>query len=113
MVLTERRVLMSTKIEGTCEAWEDGSLGRETGHAVKISKEKENEIEEALGMKMISIRLPADLIRAFKDISEFRGISGYQPLMRDALKRFAESEMKMILTELVEEKRRSSSKKAV
>ncbi|EEO27723.1 hypothetical protein OFAG_00876 [Oxalobacter formigenes HOxBLS] len=105
---------MSTKkkIKGTCEAWEDGFLGREAEHAVKISKEKENDIEEALGMKMISIRLPADLIQAFKDISEFRGVSGYQPLMRDALKRFADSEMKIILAELAEEKRKSPSKKA-
>ena len=62
-------------------------------------------------MKMISIRLPADLIQAFKDISEFRGISAYQPLMRDALKRFAESEMKIILTELAEEKRKRTSRK--
>ena len=36
------------KIKGTCEAWEDGFLRREAEHAVKISKEKENEIEEAL-----------------------------------------------------------------
>lgn len=54
---------------------------------------------------MISIRLPADLIQAYKDISEYRGLYGYQPLMRDVLKRSAESAMEVIMTEVAEEKR--------
>lgn len=51
---------------------------------------------------MISIRLPVDLIQAYKDISEYKGLYGYQPLMREVLKRFAESEMEVIMTEMAE-----------
>ena len=105
---------MSTKkqIKRSCESGEDGHLGRDLNHAVRVGKEEEHKIEDALGLKMISIRLPEDLIQAYKDIAEFRGISGYQPLMRDALKRFAESEMKIIMNELAEEKRKKTSVKA-
>ncbi len=49
-------------------------------------------------MQMISIRLHKELIEDFKKIAEFRGI-GYQPLMRDALQRFAAAEYKLIATE--------------
>lgn len=99
---------MSTKkkIEGTCEAWENGHLGRDLDHAVKVNVQEEDKLEDILGLKMISIRLPADLIQAYKDISDYRGITGYQPLMRDALRRFAEAEMKIILNEMAEEKRK-------
>ena len=102
---------MSTKKQ-IKRSWEDGHFGRDLNHALQVSKEEENKIEDALGLKMISIRLPEDLIQAYKDISEFRGISGYQPLMRDALKRFAEAEMKIIMNELAEEKRKKTSVKA-
>lgn len=98
-------------IEDTAEDWENGKFGQDAKHTRKVSREDQEAIEETLGLKMISIRLPADLIQAYKDISEYRGIYGYQPLMRDALKRFAESEMKVIMTEVVEEKRKKASVK--
>ena len=95
-------------IEDTAEDWENGKFGMDAEHTKKVSKEEQGAIDETLGLKMISIRLPADLIQAYKDISEYRGLYGYQPLMRDALKRFAESEMKIIVTEVAEEKRKQA-----
>ncbi|MFZ6757983.1 hypothetical protein ACO0K9_12310 [Undibacterium sp. Ji50W] len=91
------------KIAGTADAWESGLLGRDIDHAVAAPKELENQIDEALGLQMISIRLSTELIKEFKMIAKFNGV-GYQPLMRDALKRFADSELKRIATLYANEK---------
>lgn len=85
------------KIHSTIDAWESGALGESESHAIVVSPEKTQEIENAIGMQMISIRLNKGLIKAFKWIAEYHGV-GYQPLMRDALQRFAENEFKGITT---------------
>ena len=45
---------------------------------------------------MISIRLSKSLIEDFKNIASIHGL-GYQPLMRQALERFADGEKRMLL----------------
>lgn len=89
---------MAKKIEGTPEAWEDGSLGREE-EFVRVSKHIDDAaLNEAVGLQPISIRLQKSLIEDFKMIAEINGI-GYQPLIRQVLKRFADSEKRRILRE--------------
>ena len=85
-----------TQIEDTEEAWNSGALGRDEAFA-----ELELDplaIDDAADLKMISIRLEKSLIEDFKMIASLSGL-GYQPLMRQALKRFAESEKKQLLVE--------------
>ena len=98
-----------TSIKGTAEAWETGALGRSDAHARKTSIETANAIDEALGLQAISIRLPKATIEAYKNIAEIHGV-GYQPLMRDAICRWVESEMKMLLTGAVESQRNAKTK---
>lgn len=90
------------KILGTDEAWETGLLGEDENHASPADAAYQNDVDSAinasLGLKMISIRLEEDLIEDFKQIAALNGI-GYQPLMRQALKRFADNEKKRILVE--------------
>jgi hypothetical protein len=86
------------KILGTAEAWESGALGRDQKHTKKASAGLQMQIDDALGMQMISIRLPLELIDEYKMIAKVNGL-GYQPLMRDALKRFAEAEVKKMAVE--------------
>jgi uncharacterized protein (DUF4415 family) len=88
---------MSTirKIKGTDEAWESGELGRDPEFAVRAPQELEKQVDDALGMQAISIRLEKELIESFKLIAKVEGM-GYQPLMREALRRFAQSEFKRI-----------------
>lgn len=93
------------KILGTDEAWESEQLGADEKHARPISAEHAKQIDEALGLQMISIRLDKSLIESFKTLGAFHGV-GYQPLMRDALKRFVEAEMKAIVSGLVESQRK-------
>lgn len=98
------------KILSTDEAWESGQLGADEKYARRVHPEMEAQIDETLGMQMISIRLDKNLIDSFKMLGTFHGV-GYQPLMRDALKRFAEYEMKAIVSGLVESQRKQKAQK--
>lgn len=96
---------MSTndKIEGSVENWEAGVLGMNPLHTKRAPKELERKIDEDQGLQAISIRLKKELIEDFKFIAKHHGM-GYQPLMRQALKLFAESEFKRIAVQLHNEK---------
>lgn len=76
----------STKIEGTAEAWDEGLLGESDAHVVVASSEESKQVDKILGLQSISIRLPKDLIDAYKLVAAHHHI-GYQPLMRDMLQR--------------------------
>ena len=53
-------------------------------------------LDEAMGMQSISIRLPKEMIGAYKLIGAYHGV-GYQPLMRDILQRFIPEGLKEVL----------------
>ncbi len=99
------------KILGTDEAWESEKLGADEKFARAVDGALTKQIDESLGMQMISIRLDKSLIESFKMLGEFHGV-GYQPLMRDALKRFADSEMKCIVSGLVESQKKDQKRSA-
>jgi len=98
-------------IESTDEAWESGKLGRDEKYAT-VDDEATEAIDEDLGLQMISIRLSKDLINSFKLLGNKYGM-GYQPLMREALKRFADGELKIIAKEILEEKTRASKNQKI
>nr|WP_315467124.1 hypothetical protein [uncultured Undibacterium sp.] len=105
----------NSKIEGTDEAWDSGLLGNDENYVRRASKKVEAEIDDALGMQLISIRLPKELIKELKIVAQFHDV-GYQPLIRDALTRFASSEFKRIATEYANqkaEKEKSKEKRSV
>jgi hypothetical protein len=76
--------------------WESGELGRSEEHVRVATPEEMAQVDSALGLQMISIRLQKSLITALKEIAEHHGI-GYQPMIRDLLTRFARSEIRTIL----------------
>jgi len=82
------------------DAWDDGQLGRDESF-VAVAEDDEAVINAALSLQPISIRLEASLIEDFKMIASLAGLS-YQPLMRQALRRFADNEKKRILREAYE-----------
>lgn len=100
-----------SSIPGTVEAWESGALGKSDAHVRKTSEETASQIDEALGLQAISIRLPKATIEVYKNLAKMHGV-GYQPLMRDAICRWAESELKMLLAGAVESQRTLGKKKA-
>ena len=90
---------MTTIDERNTEAWESGDLGRDAVHARRVSIEVEEEVDRALAMKLVTIRLPLSMIDALKSIAQFHGI-GYQPMVRDLLGRFIDSEVPLILAQM-------------
>ncbi len=94
------------KIENSAEAWE---LGSDLKHARVVDKKIGAQIDEALGLQMISIRLEQDLIESYKLLGAKYDM-GYQPLMRKALKRFVEGEFKLIASEALEKQRAEKQK---
>lgn len=87
----------ATHFTGTDEAWESGELGRDEEHVVVVAHD-EADLNESLGLQPISIRLEKALIEDFKMIASIHGLS-YQPLMRQALRRFADGEKRRLLQE--------------
>ncbi|MFZ5662682.1 MAG: hypothetical protein ACOY9B_08250 [Pseudomonadota bacterium] len=74
--------------------WESGELGGSVEHAKPVSQEREAAVDEAMGLQMISIRLPKTLLADLKFLAEREGL-GYQPLIRRVLIRYASHEFKM------------------
>lgn len=86
----------SEKGNASVDAWEDGKLGRDKKFVKVADASEEDAVDEALGLKLISIRLPKKLISQFKLIGHFHSV-GYQPLMRDILEHYARNEILDIL----------------
>lgn len=79
--------------------WENGDLGCSDEHVAVAPESVHEQLDQALAMKLVSIRLPTSLIDTLKIIAEHHGIA-YQPMVRDLLTRFARSEMQQIAAEL-------------
>lgn len=93
----------TTKIQDTEEAWDDGTLGTDERYAQVAPQDLQDAVIESLGMQAISIRLPKALVEQYKLIARIHKV-GYQPLMRDALTRFATHEMKRLLLEVADQR---------
>ena len=85
--------MMNTPNEAQECRWESGELGRSAEHAVAAHEQLEREVDDALGLQLISIRLPKRLIEDLKLIAAKEGL-GYQPLVRRVLIRFADAEFR-------------------
>mgnify|MGYP006435635903 CR=1 FL=1 len=80
------------------EIWDARELGASEEHAQVASGIDESTIDAALELHPISIRLQKSLVEDLKHIAKIHGL-GYQPLIRQVLTRFVESEKKRILKE--------------
>jgi hypothetical protein len=85
------------KIKGNAEAWESGELGRDEKFVSRVEIDA-SLLDEAAGLKSISVRMPTSLIEDLKNIGQIHGL-GYQPLMKQILSRFVEAEKKRLLKE--------------
>ena len=98
---------MTDKKEGTIEAWESGQLGEDEAFVIPVSLAEDNSIQaivdEVAELQPISIRLQKPLIEDLKVIAGVHGI-GYQPLMKQVLKRFVDSEMKRLVRKFQSER---------
>lgn len=90
---------MNTNTTNPASPWEELDSDLDESVVGIASADQEAEIEDALELQMISIRLQKSLIRQLKFIADFHNV-GYQPLIRDLLGRFARSEIRDIATKL-------------
>lgn len=97
------------KIPASDAAWESGELGNDPKFAQVFKGDVQPGLDEAMAMQPISIRLPKSLIESFKLLGQVHGL-GYQPLMRRALTRFAEGEMKRVVKDMVNEQLRATAR---
>jgi predicted DNA binding CopG/RHH family protein len=87
---------MTTNYENiAADEWENGTFGQSDEH-VKRSELTLNQVDDALGMQSISIRMPRELLEDIKQIASLNGI-GYQPLIKQVLNRFVNCELKKML----------------
>lgn len=86
------------------EKWDSRELGASVDHAQIASAEQSQAVLDSLDLQLISIRLQKGLIEDLKFIAKAHGI-GYQPLVRDILHRFVVGEKKVIMRDILEQKR--------
>jgi hypothetical protein len=76
------------RLTADAELWETGQLGASPEYMELASDEEERQLDEGLGLQLISMRLNKSLIEQFKQLADLEGI-GYQPLMRHVLTNYA------------------------
>ena len=84
--------------ETPIDARESGEYGLEEAFIKVTDAAEAAEVDGALELKMISIRLQNDLIKKLKLIAKYHGI-GYQSLVRNQLHKFVRSELIKIAKE--------------
>lgn len=75
------------KIRGTVEAWESGELGMNPTTQAPVNSQQEKEMDDALGLIPVSIRLQKTLVEELKVMARKSGI-GYQPFIRQILSKY-------------------------
>lgn len=95
---------MRTAKRNTAKAKEPENIGTDESSVGVASQEIHDAVDSGLGMKLISIRLPISLIEEFKIIADYNHV-GYQPLIRNMLKRCADAELKRIGLDLYHKQR--------
>lgn len=95
------------------ERWDTGELGRDEASVkvVELTSAQQQAMDDAVGLQLISIRLPKALIEDFKFLGDYHGIK-YQTLMRQILARFAESEKKNMARKAASAQIRAARKEA-
>jgi predicted DNA binding CopG/RHH family protein len=91
------------------DAWDSGDLGRDEQFVKLADPSALTALEKALNLKMISIRLPEDLIENLKLIGLANNV-GYQPLIRDVLDRFVVCEIKQMMQDAIKRRKEQSKK---
>lgn len=86
MNLTQKRSLFMKNSDEKFphDEWESQKLGATKKYARKVSSEREEAVDDALGLQLVSIRLQKTLINTLKKIALEEGI-GYQTYIRQLL----------------------------
>lgn len=81
------------------EQWETGKLGNTEEHA-KVSNFTIADLQQSIELQAISLRVNKDLLNDLKELAKLYGI-GYQPLMKQILRRFVDTEKRRLANEFI------------
>jgi hypothetical protein len=96
------------------DPWEDRTIGAEE-QFVEVAPDINAAVDAALDLHPISIRLQNNLIDNLKALAHLHGL-GYQPLIRQVLTRWVDSEVKVMIAQRanqIEAKAEVAAKKAL
>ncbi len=91
--------------------WEEGAIGLDEDSVGVVKEAEEKNVDDAMNLQMISIRLNKSLLA---DLKELAGLykTGYQPLTREVLARFVAGEKKRIYNSYLADKMREERSNA-
>lgn len=92
------------------DAWEDRRVGADEAFA-EVAPDMSAALDAALDLHPISIRLQKTLVDNLKALAHLHGL-GYQPLIRQILTRWVDSELKQMLTQHANAKATATMKSA-
>lgn len=96
-------------IYANVELWEAGKLGA-SKETTKVSDFSVEELQKSIQLQPISLRIQKDVLDDLKFIAKYHGIN-YQPLIKQVLKRFVDSEMNQILAKEVNVRLKTNKRK--
>ncbi|UZV74208.1 CopG family antitoxin [Pasteurella multocida] len=91
------------------DLWESDELGY-SKETARISNFSVEDLQKSIQLQSISLRIQKDVLEDLKYIAKSYGI-GYQPLMKQILKRFVDAEKQLLLREEVEFKKEFNKKR--
>lgn len=89
------------EIYSNVEKWENGELGNSEKHA-KVSTFTVADLQKSIELQAISLRINKDLLIDLKELAKMYGI-GYQPLIKQILRRFVDAEKRRLANEYLSE----------
>lgn len=84
------------------------SVGTDDKFVQAAAPQVQKEVDDALGLQPISIRLQKELLDNLKGLAQLNGL-GYQPLIRQILTRWVDSEMKILLKDRLKQELRKAN----
>lgn len=96
------------RIEASADDWgPNGKYGND--EATTRGGKEDDGLNDRLGLHPISIRFPKELVRDLKAIAHINDM-GYQPLIREVLKRFVDNEKRAILADAARRRKEQAEK---
>lgn len=89
------------EIHANTDKWESGELGA-TQEFVKASEFTVKDLQKSIELQPISLRINKDLLEDLKSLAKIHNI-GYQPLIKQILKRFVDAEKRRLANEYISE----------
>ena len=85
---------LERKQQTNSDKWENRELGLSPKHVGVVSAEEELEIDDVLGLQLVSVRLQKALIKDLKELATKEGL-GYQPYLRQILTKHVRAQKRL------------------